>query len=213
MSDSTWDLSDGLPDDFDGLITDCQFTYDQRYNNGQSCVCILTLQTDEYDEQTVFLSIGKDWEPADKLTKARYTGDKKARISKQSAFGIFIARAGELVGVGLRTRGNPEEAKTWVGLNFHWGRENYVDFQKTERSRLLPNTLIGQGSAVAASNGHAEVPILPAKIKTALMRVAAESDTHEAFVDKAMGIDGVTDEMRGAILSTQDGSIWATMNS
>lgn len=216
MGDSTWDLGDGLPGDFDAKITDCQFTYNPRYNNGQSCVCQFTLTSDdsEVGEEVVLYSMGKDWEPAEKGSRARWTGKSKATINRQSALGSVIKHAAEIAGDTLRGRGDPHEAKTWVGLSFHWDRETYVDQGGTERSRLVPTALVG--SATVATNGKshdtAEVA-LPAKIKTALMRIAASSDTHESFVEAALGVDGVTDEMRPAILSTQEGSIWATMSS
>jgi len=213
-NESAWELSDGLPGDFDAKIADCQFTFNARYNSGQSVVCQLVLESSdpEVGEETILYSMGEGWEPGNKGQEARWVKDGKQKINKNSALGKFITAATNAAGDAIRTRGMPWEAKTWQGLEFHWDRETYTDLGGKERSRLLPTRLVGSvASNGKSSSAGADGPELPPKVKTALMKVAAVADTHEAFVEAALAVDGVTDEMRPAILSTQEGSIWATM--
>lgn len=205
----TWELTSGLPDDFNVEVTDAWFATDSRYNNGQTTILFWKGTTDhdempEMDGEIRF-ACGADWESLDGgLTVEHPKG--KTKFNNQSAIGNLIARAIELgAGGALMAKGTAQEASVWVGTKWHMKREGY-DYQiqggeKKHGERLLPDAYNGADGEGGTSEAKTSAPekgtdsilgdLDPALVET-LKKAKADTANHMAFVDAAMELTEVT---------------------
>lgn len=172
MTDETtgtsWGGTAGLVDDVDGKIASAEFTYDNEYDDGNTCIMRMELEIEGQDEPEVLkLSTGSGWEPAAKGAEAsREDGKDRAKgFNRSTAYMRIVNKAVE-AGAGdvLMKRGEAFEAKVWDGLSFHWEREDYWPFTipqdertaENAKSRLVPTAFLGE-------DGGADKKKAPAK--------------------------------------------------
>ena len=210
--DSSWQTTTGLLDDFEYSITDAWFARSAEIKNGEQLVLFLKGDTDNDadPEFEAHITCGPGWDTHDGGKSASHESRKERGFNKQTNYGQFIDRVIELgLGDVLQSRGKATEAKVWVGLKFHMKQKEFKTQIKGEDVtyyRLLPEAYLGEvaegaKSGVKATETKADAPasngtasngskVLLAKLKAE----AKKHDTHEAFVDAAMEINGTTDD-------------------
>lgn len=197
-----WAVSAGLLDDTNVTVMDATFGFDAEYNNGQTCCLVLTLKDDDGEDHKQLLPCGEGWEPAAGGDELARTDGKNKSLNGNSAYGKFLSHAIALA-PELRERGNPKTAKTWVGTAWHVVREQetFTLRDGTERtvSRLIPDAYNGasggsgeaktviKGETKAAANTNGVEPAIRLK----LTKCAKDNDTFDAYMQAALGIDGV----------------------
>lgn len=215
MGNSTWETETGLPDDFEYTIKDAAFLKSAEVKNGEVLFLQLTGDTDEGDEYELRIQCGPGWESLDGGKTARHeSGNAKKGFNSNAHYGLWIDRCIKELNIGevLGAKGEATEAKVWVGFKFHlkqkqFGFKNSQTGEDVSYSRLLPEAFLGEagsasskpaaksepatnGSASNGASNGAGNKVLMAKLKAE----AKKHDTHEAFVDAAMEIAGVTDD-------------------
>jgi hypothetical protein len=211
--DSSWQTTTGLLDDFEYSITDAWFARSAEIKNGEQLVLFLKGDTDN-DAEPEFeahITCGPGWDTHDGGKSASHESRKERGFNKQTNYGQFIDRIVELgLADVLQARGKATEAKVWVGLKFHMKQKEFKTQIKGEDItyyRLLPEAFLGE-VAEGAKSGEVAAPVATgaatngaasngAGAKVLLAKLKAEAkkhDTHEAFVDAAMEIPGVTDD-------------------
>lgn len=153
----SWELESGLPDNLTVTIEDARFTYDARYNNGESLLLEWVCSSDDPDnaELTLNFSCGSNWEAAEGGRRA--THEKKHAFVKTSRVGKMISRVIELgAGSVLEARGPMTDAQVWVGLQFHMARETTeYGGEIGSREFLMPTAFVGtkDGKGKGAGTG------------------------------------------------------------
>lgn len=139
-----WALSTGLSDTIRGKITEAFFSFDNAYNNGDTCVLKLVVQDPELGEQTLLYPCGDGWEPYEGGAKTRHSSGDKRNFNHQSGVGLLLKYAAEN-GLGdlLRSTGHtPFDAALWEGLSLTFKRVDFTfkNKQGEEASyhRMLP---------------------------------------------------------------------------
>lgn len=212
MSDA-WDkpLETGLRDDYDGTVVNAFFGTDERYNNGETMLLKWEVHGLDEDgvayEETQLITVGKGWETVDGGQTVRHESGKDRMFNNNSHLGKIIERCTKELGIGdvLRSKGSPYDAKVWVGLSFHFNREEQRYSGSSEvkdTTKLMPTKYLGENAidlggatqatpspvgdqAAASSNGNEQV------LRAKLTAAAKSSGTHQEFLDKAIEIDGV----------------------
>lgn len=171
--------------------------------------------------ETIEIPVGKGWESLDGGKSVQRIDPKsKAQFHNSSWMGKLIDKCVRdetdgglgLSGV-LAKRGEATEAKVWEGLSFHFLREEHTFGKDKETkepikaSRVLPTKFLGEvkdgaGAATAPAGGDQAAKIAAAKAAAAaktnggglrgqLVELAKQHDTHAAFVDAALAVEGV----------------------
>ena len=217
----TWSTSTGLLDDFEFEVTKAWFARSAEYQNGEILILHLEGKTDSPDTPTTTETYpcGRGWESLDGGKTARHESGAPRQFNKATAIGRLIDRCVKDLGMAevLAGRGQATEAKVWEGLKFHIKREEETFTIKGETrttNRPLPQAFLGVAGgetttkdAASGSGGDDKAAkIAAAKAKAAakngggsaledqLKALAREHPTHEAFVDAAMDLPGVTDD-------------------
>lgn len=187
-------------------INAASFGYDAQYKNGEQELAIIEgLVVNEDGEEhdwRQFFSIGAGWSIVDGGTRVERVNGKKANFQKQSKYGLWIAGALDSGAAEvLRGRGPATNAKVWASLIFEVGsREQDYGGDIGKKPVLVPVKYLGEKGSATASTASAATPAsseapasgeVPGALKAKLKRLAAEHDTHDAFVDAAFLIDGV----------------------
>ena len=216
-----YEFSQGLPDKFGGLIEEAYVAYNPEYQDGKVALLHLTLMTDDPEvgeggRTTQLYTLGKGWEPDEGGKSARHESGKKRKLNANSGVALLTGAALE-IGVNLRDRGLPWEAKTWQGLDFEWERKafSFKNDKGEDQSyqRLLPVALRGQspttaGSAPAPSQASSPATsptpspepqattngsAIDGMTKVALIKLAKEvkasGGTHDNFMERAFTDD------------------------
>ena len=123
-----WSLDSGLPDNIDAVITGAEFTTSPDYQDGQISLLKLVLEGADHDPLEVLFSLGKDWIIKDKGAQVEHAKGKQHFIAT-SIYGRFIHRVTEELKVQMPANSTPMQAEAWLGLAFHWEREE-LDFGK-----------------------------------------------------------------------------------
>lgn len=215
MSDgSTWQTETGLPDDFEFGIKDAAFLRSAEVKGGEQVFLALTGDTDTMGEYELRLPCGPGWDTVDGGKTIRHeSGNAKKGLNNNTDYGKFIDACVKELDLGgvLGPRGEATEAKVWVGLKFHMKQREFSfpdkqnPGQEIQYYRLLPQAYLGEVGASGGGSASAPAASTPAtngasngiEAKKLLAKVKAEAkkhDTHEAFVDAAMSIDGVADD-------------------
>lgn len=188
---TSWGGTSGLVDDVDAKITSTEFTYDNEYDDGNSCIMRMELEIEGQDEPEVLkLSLGRGWEPAAKGTEAdKEDGKDRTKGFNQSTAYMRVVNGAVSAGAGdvLMERGEAFEAKVWDGLSFHWEREDYWPFTipaaertaENANSRLVPVAFLGADGGGGGKKSTA-------KPKPA----AKETDTEESGNKEAASNNG-----------------------
>jgi hypothetical protein len=208
-----YSFTDGLVTEYQGKITDAYFTYDDSYNDGESLLLKLEIQTDnsELGDGGAVIEqypVGKGWETTDTgKTASREDGKPKA-LNKNSGVAVLVTSAIEAgAAAELKSRGIPTDSAIWPGLEFTFARKEFtfkVDGEERSYGRMLITEYHGHGLGAAggavkpgkAEKGekgeNAVAGPIPPKVKIQLKKLAMECDTHDEFIERAfVEIDGV----------------------
>ena len=200
-----YSFTDGLVTEYQGKITDAYFTYDDSYNDGESLLLKLEIQTDnpELGDGGAVIEqypVGKGWETTDKGKSASREDGKPRALNRNSGVAVLVTSAIEAGAASeLKSRGIPTEAAIWPGLEFTFARKEFtfkVDGEERSYGRMLITEYHGQGigGKTADKPAAADKPAgpIPPKVKIALKKLAMECDTHDDFIERAfVEIDGV----------------------
>ena len=219
--DDAWGTETGLVDNFVLRVDESWFATDARYNNGETLLLNWKGKTDQpigTDGETEFTAsfpVGGGWVSNDGGETA-VSEKGRAKFNSSSIYGRIVDSAiadkgdgGLGLGNIVKGRGRPTQAKIWTGLTF---RMKQVEFnyggEIGKKSRLMPVEFLGENrdpadfaesgtsdaqaagqtaSAPAASNGTGD-------LKTRLEQLAKATDSHAAFVDKALEIPEVSED-------------------
>lgn len=222
VDNNDWGTDSGLIENYILTVEDAWFTTDARYNNGESLLLkwkgsavdadtgeALKFGKDEdEDEVEVSFPVGKNWDTNDGGKTAVNEGGK-GKFNKNSAYGKIIDRAlaskkdgGFDIGHILQDRGRPQQADVWKGLKFlmKYEETNYGG-EIGIKSRLMPVKFEGEADAGVAGSSATSTPVgetssdSSSKALEARLKVLAKnSESHSAFVDKALEVDGVADD-------------------
>lgn len=146
----------GLPDDFDGTITEPYFGYDTDYMGGDKLALLFTLVSPDLEApEKMLFGTGKDWEPDKTPRGAKIERKGKQAFHENSGCGLLLDAMKEAGAIdAMRKSGSlPMEAAMYDGLSFHWARKTFtydLDDGKKVTSRLLPVKFLG---VETSSNG------------------------------------------------------------
>ena len=157
-----WSLDSGLPDNIDAVITGAEFTTSPDYQDGQISLLKLVLEGADHDPLEVLFSLGKDWIIKDKGAQVEHAKGKQHFIAT-SIYGRFIHRVTEELKVQMPANSTPMQAEAWLGLAFHWEREE-LDFGKgimQERGGKPVHLMPTQFLPDFASGTAAKTPAVP----------------------------------------------------
>jgi hypothetical protein len=130
-------LSSGLPDDFEGVIVDAKFLFDDRFVDDDDepiCQLQLTIHSDDPDieDQTPFYACGPGWEPVEKGAGARKADDPdndEVNFNGNTKVGRLITAIVKCGGEAEVVRRYTDDgvgstdAAMFAGLGpFHWAR-------------------------------------------------------------------------------------------
>jgi len=140
----------------------------------------LTLEGPDIDPTEVVFSLGKGWIIKD--GGARVENEKgKLRFVSSSIYGKLIYRVTEELKVDMDSRGSPMEAEVWVGLSFHWEREE-LSYKGLETEKKIVHLFPTQYlSDYAGAKATTSAPPINLEIKKRLTEIAKASKTHMAF--------------------------------
>lgn len=167
----------GLPDNIVAYIDTVTFGVDSSYASGKEVVAILEFvdadgnpvstggDKDGRTNNTVFASVGKGWDDADKgraLVKA--DGSEPTGINDQTMYQTIInaaldTDAAPIIEARFAEGVMPFHAGLIEKLGFLWKRHEYTPFNfqaeegKSKPSRLLPAEFVGELGGDAASGG------------------------------------------------------------
>lgn len=215
-------LETGLVEDYVGTIEDAIFAVDTSANGNGRLLLKLSIRTDRTDigeggVVTEQYPVGKEWETQDRgatcVHPAVQQGGRPRGFHESSGAGLLLAALGGLDQFdAMRAKGNPMQAKTWIGLGpFHWKRHTYegtIDGQKSTWARMLPVEVVaGQATATAQApkettetakapetakaTGDSPVSTLPPALRGKLKALAIGADTWDEFAEQAFMVDGV----------------------
>jgi hypothetical protein len=210
--DESWETETGLLDEYTGTIVRSWFATDARYQDGAVILLHWEIQTTDPDTPEVLekFPVGGGWDSPDGGTSVVHEKGKQ-KFNKNSIYGKIVDRVTSSDGVlhdvaaVVRGRGRPTNASIWDGLTFQFKREEFDyggDIGK--KSRVMPIKFLGENAQPAlalAPSTTTEAPAPAAAPVTSdvdpvvlakLTNAAKASDSHQAFLDAAMEIDGVT---------------------
>lgn len=219
VDQSDWGTESGLLENFIITVEESYFTTDARYNSGETLLLrwkghavdadtgeqVLFGKDEDEEVGEVSFPCGGGWLTNDGGETAEHdSGRAKKGFNKNSAYGKVIDRAlGDFnLGQVLMDRGRPQEAKVWVGLKFLMKYEE-TDYggEIGKRSRLMPVSFEGEADGGAAVPSTAAAPTtetanVPSNqvLEDQVKAIAAASSTHSEFLDKALEVEGVSDD-------------------
>lgn len=236
--DEAWDTETGLLDDYVGTVKRSWFATDARYMDGNVILLHWEIATTdpEHPEVTEKFPVGSGWDSSDGgATVVHEKGKQKFNV--QSIYGKIVKQVtaddGTLHAVlpFLKKRGRPTQANVWEGLTFHFKAQdfNYGGDIGT-KTRVMPQEFLGEGAqpeipgtnGTAAPGTHATPAAAPAAetatvdadpvVVARLRKAATEATDHQAFLDAAMEIDGVTtnDALMASLVDDSPSGFFAT---
>lgn len=174
---------DGLPDDFDGTITEPYFGYDTDYMGGDKLALMFTLVSAELEApEKMLFGTGKDWEPDKTPRGSRIDRKGKQSFHKNSGCGVLLdaMKAAGAIDAMRKSDAIPMEAAMYDGLSFHWERKEFtydLDEGKKVTSRLLPTKFLG---VETTSNGKGKGKGASAKAAKPAKEAEPEDDGDDA---------------------------------
>jgi len=236
----TTNFETGLLDDFAFTVTSAAYSFDAKYNNGETLLLKLDGKTDNLDipETHIWIPLGKGWVSQDGGKTIIHESKKEGKyFMKTSLMAKWIERCVDQFGIGdlLNDRGNPFTSSVWVGLSFQMKNEAVSYGAGLDpQTKLLPvaflgvDESVGSGSTTVASSGSSE-PSAADKIAAAKAKAAAKAsggdlksrvvevlkshDSFDAAQSAALEIDGVTDDddLLGSLMD--ESGLWAEVNA
>jgi len=194
-----WDLSSGMVDTFDGQVTEAWFTFDDSYNNGETCVLKLLVKADELgtftddNTTTLLFPLGKGWEPTNKGSQATHESGSPKQFNRSSGMGLIINSAKEigLVDQWREQDKSPLDANIWEGVHCQWHNTEFSwttqDGEKRSYYRMLPTALLHTNDTkpVEDTPDFDISPMLRGKLRA----IATNAESHDAFIEAAFIAD------------------------
>jgi len=217
---SPWDTELGLPNDIDGYIASAKFGTKDEYAQavaatGSEGGKMIIFDLEDKDGELVGspgYSIGSGWIVDDDGQSISHP--KRTNVVTSSVYGQLMNRVVKDLEVDMVSRGLPTEAKSWVGLGFHWMQQEHATVGGTPASQLMPVEYIGERKAGAAPAATAAAKATPASQSTAdkALALLARTNELEAFQEKALSLPSVAsnDELMAQVLDSGDEGYWAT---
>lgn len=215
--DEAWETESGLLEQYVGTITRSWFATDARYNDGNTMMLHWEIATNDPDipEVTEKFPIGGGWDSSDGGATVVHEKGKQ-KFNNSSIYGKIVKRVNDGDGVlhdvlpVLKQRGRPTQANIWDGLTFEFKREEF-DYggEIGKKARVMPVKFLGENAqaplatatpaAASAPAASAPAPAPAAAsddvdpvVAAKLRQAARNAGSHQAFLDAAMEIDGVT---------------------
>lgn len=235
-----WTPSLGLADDYDGVVTEAYFTRDAKFPPDAAILKLVVLSDDpDIGEQTLLLSCGNKYDIEDNGAKLIHegmaaTGKNKAYNNNSNVWKFIDSAIKCGAAKTIQERGTMWDAGVWMGLKFHFKREQYKRFNAAETDQPASRTIVteffgvsGDTGAVATVTKISGKPVAAetakpvaavsgngseALVRAKLSKLATESKDHDDFMEKAFAMDGVAGvpAIEALVMSTGNGSIWAT---
>lgn len=207
-----FDTDKGIKEDYDGTIKDSFFQVGEQGRTN----LVLMVVADDGEEVEARYSIGPDWASFDGGETVEHPNKTKIRADSQLAVLVEKAmlsgaehvirqRSSANGGKGQRT------AKLWPGLKFHWDVEaKPYDFKNRETGEQVqgtsyksyPSRFLGEQSveqpAQESTGSSSSTPQVPPDI-IARLKVLAQAKPFAEWVDEALTIDYVRDNMLSAL--------------
>lgn len=209
-----FDTDKGVKDDYVGTITDAFFKGSEQ--NPDDVNLVLVKKAEDGDEPEDYYRVGQEWasfdggETVEHATKSKVRADSQLAILTERAMEcgaeeIIRQRSAENDSKGYKT------SKLWPGLTFHWTVvEKHVKFtnQRTGEDvdrvvfKSYPDKFIGvddvsTGPSTGVDKSDESVVIPPEEY--AKLKVLAQSKTFAEWVDEALTIDWVRENMLKAL--------------
>jgi hypothetical protein len=214
-------LTSGLPDNFDGPMTDCRFGFNPDYNNGQTLLLLHNKVSTDDDVGTLDgeqYTVNKGFESREKGTFVEREDGSGKGFHESSGMGTLLSAIAKLDGIeetwdariaeGL----TPLHAAFYEGMSFHWERQTLREGTAYESHMLIPTAFVGSGDVVkpkaprtkkaaakkkakkaAAPKTEPEGPDLD-EVRTQVRAIADTCDTVEEFAERAYSeIEGLED--------------------
>ena len=220
---SAWEPEVGLPNDFDGWISNPRFGFKEEYmqkvqlttpGTGAGLMFLVDLLNKEGEfEATQGWSVGSGWIPSDDGLEISHP--KRANVVKNSLYGSLQVRVTKDLGVKMDDRGLPTQAKSWDGLGFHFMIEDHAVVTRGEGEApktaqgLMPTLVLPErkGATAAKATAPAELSGLEE-----LLATMVNSMERGQFQLKAMKKDGVAadDALMAKVLDDGPDGFYAT---
>lgn len=201
-----WGTTSGLRGDDEVLsIAEAEFTFDARYNNGNT-VCLRLVIADENgnpSEDDILLPCGDKFD-VDKHGFLVGEDGGRRKPNANSAFGMWINAALKAAGEKLTSRGAQGDPRVWVGTTWHTIREERTfkirNGEERTTSRIVPIEWIDNagnangGAGNKASNvgdgaGTTKVVAsesangaVPGAVRAKLVALAKEHDDYDSWM-------------------------------
>ncbi len=166
---SAWEPEVGLPNDFDGWITNPRFGTKEEYIQkvqvtaptvGAGLMFLVDLVNKEGEfEATQGWSVGTGWIPSDDGLEISHP--KRNNVVKNSLYGSLQVRVTKDLGVKMDDLGLPTQAKSWEGLGFHFMLEDHAVVSR------------GADDAPRTAQGLMPTEVLPARKGAKAAKAAA----------------------------------------
>lgn len=213
---SPWETEVGLPNDFDGWITNSRFGVRDEYqakvseSGGGEVLMFLMDLVDENNEAigTQGFSVGTGWVVSE--DKLEISHAKRRNVVNSSRYGQLQNRVRKELGVKMEERGSPLQAKSWDGLGFHWLMQEHEVLDGTQKMGLMPVSLLGERKPGAAAPTPAKAAP-SSELELKLKEIAQQNDV-KAFQKLALKMPEVVavDELMASVLDEGATGFWAT---
>lgn len=229
----TWGTESGLLDRCVGTVDRAWFAINLESDYGDPKprlhLELVNIEEDEgmdLDTFEIRLGTGKDWEVVeDGAAVEDRSGRTNRKFHKMTGLGRVIDlvvrnKDGKFDGCleELTSRGNPTEAKVWVGMRFEWERQEFDLRDGETYDLMLPVAYLGVEGDGSAAKKSGEGTTKDAggqndngDLEAQLVRLAQEADSYEAFVGQAMQVPGVTDrpDLMAKVANEGGAGIWS----
>jgi len=216
-----FDTDKGVKDDYVGTIVDAFFKGSEQRPDDVSLVLVKIAE--DGDQVEDYYRVGTDWASFDGGETVEHASKSKVRADSQ--LGILTEKAmlcGAETVIRERSDANGNKgyktAKLWPGLTFHWTVEKrHINFKGSDGEMVdrdvyksYPDAFIGvneqvsTGSSTPVENDAVDIP--PEVF--AKLKVLAQSKPFSDWVDEALTIDWVRDNMLKAL---SDESFYETL--
>jgi len=167
---SAWNTEVGLPNDFDGWISNPRFGFTEAYAAkviaapGRD-VSGLQFIVDLVDAQGELAanagwSVGSGWTPSEDgryITHATrknvVTGSMYANLQHR----VTGPKSASGLEVDMDARGTPTDAKSWDGMGFHWMVEEHNVVSGPPKPGLMPTIVLTTAAPAVAASAKTEV--------------------------------------------------------
>ncbi len=217
---TAWETETGLPNDFDGWITNPRFGQREEYaskvqeTSPEASTSMLLFDLADENGQVVAnqgYTIGKDWVVSDDGLSISHP--KRKNVVTATMYGALQNRVVGPLKVDMDKHGKPTEAMSWNGLGFHWMLEEHATVGGSLATGLMPVEFLSKKDVGTPSASAAPAkPAVPADLEKQLIDLKAEHTDIKAFQLAAIKIPAVSgnDELMASVLDEGPGGFWST---